>query len=235
MNQLTIIESIVSTLLRGGWVLVPIFLVGWAAWFYLIERWFFLKTQRFSYKLFWQDIEQSTLTEYPSVFKKYGNEEALFAKILKVFSTSSFTNEYTATRDGTHSLLEKTLRNQLQWVESEYTEPLERHLSTISVLGAVAPLLGLLGTVSGMVHTFENITRFGFGNPVLMADGISESLLTTQSGLVVAFPIVLAGNALRNRMIVMQEKAHGNALTVINRVVQLMNSPANLPKSGEEV
>ena len=73
-------------------------------------------------------------------------------------------------------------------------------MRSISVAAAVAPLLGLLGTVSGMVHTFEIIEMFGFGNPVLLADGISEALLTTQAGLLVAFPLMLAYNYLSSRI-----------------------------------
>ena len=61
-------------------------------------------------------------------------------------------------------------------------------------------MLGLLGTVSGMVHVFKTIQLFGFGNPVLIADGISEALLTTQAGLLVAFPIVLANNHLQSKL-----------------------------------
>ncbi len=76
---------------------------------------------------------------------------------------------------------------------------LDSHLRTIAQLAAIAPLIGLLGTVSGMRATFGVITQFGFGNPAMLADGISESLLTTQSGLVIAFPIVLAHNYLKNK------------------------------------
>ena len=65
---------------------------------------------------------------------------------------------------------------------------LNRGFSTITTWISVAPLLGLLGTVVGMVETFEVINTFGIGNPHLMAQGISKALLTTQAGLTVAFP-----------------------------------------------
>ncbi len=68
---------------------------------------------------------------------------------------------------------------------------LERGLSTISILAAVAPLLGLLGTVVGMIDTFQAITLFGTGDPRTMSSGISQALVTTQLGLTVAIPIVL--------------------------------------------
>lgn len=81
---------------------------------------------------------------------------------------------------------------------------LESGFSTMSAWISVAPLLGLLGTVVGMVHTFKAIMRFGIGNPHLMAEGISIALLTTQAGLTVAFPALLFHNYLlgrKNRLI----------------------------------
>ncbi len=74
-----------------------------------------------------------------------------------------------------------------------------RHISTIIILAAVAPLLGLLGTVTGMITTFDVISQFGTGNARALASGISEALVTTQSGLVVAVPGLLLGGALFRR------------------------------------
>lgn len=70
----------------------------------------------------------------------------------------------------------------------------------VSVMAAAAPLLGLLGTVTGMVSTFEVITLYGNQNPVLMADGISEALISTQSGLLIAFPLTLLKQRLDERI-----------------------------------
>ena len=68
---------------------------------------------------------------------------------------------------------------------------LEKHLSSLAVFAAIAPLLGLLGTVGGMIKTFEVITQHGTGNARLLADGISEALVTTQVGLAIAIPLLL--------------------------------------------
>jgi biopolymer transport protein ExbB/TolQ len=72
----------------------------------------------------------------------------------------------------------------------------EEGLNAMAAWTSVAPLLGLLGTVVGMVKTFTIITHFGIGNPNLLAEGISVALLTTQSGLIVAFPCLLFHNYL---------------------------------------
>jgi biopolymer transport protein ExbB len=73
---------------------------------------------------------------------------------------------------------------------------IDRFGSLIVVIAAISPLLGLLGTVTGMISTFDIITEFGTGDPKLLSGGISEALLTTKFGLVVAIPLLLLGNML---------------------------------------
>jgi biopolymer transport protein ExbB len=73
---------------------------------------------------------------------------------------------------------------------------LDEHRATIAVLAAIAPLLGLLGTVLGMIETFDVIAIFGTGNSRAMANGISIALITTQTGLLVAIPGLLMSNRL---------------------------------------
>ena len=81
-----------------------------------------------------------------------------------------------------------------------------RHIGTILILAAVAPLLGLLGTVTGMITTFDVISEFGTGNARALASGISEALVTTQSGLVVAVPGMLLGALLYRQAERMQHR-----------------------------
>ncbi len=69
----------------------------------------------------------------------------------------------------------------------------------IKLFAAVAPLLGLLGTVTGMIATFQAISLFGTGDPKLMADGISQALVTTMLGLSVAIPLLFLHNLLASR------------------------------------
>jgi biopolymer transport protein ExbB len=76
---------------------------------------------------------------------------------------------------------------------------IDNHLTVMSAWISVAPLLGLLGTVSGMIKTFQVITDYGLGNPNLTAEGISIALITTQAGLTVAFPLLIFHNHLRGK------------------------------------
>jgi biopolymer transport protein ExbB len=73
---------------------------------------------------------------------------------------------------------------------------LEKGLSMLKLLAALAPMLGLLGTVTGMIETFQVITLFGAGDAKVMAGGISMALVTTVMGLIAAMPLLLAHNVL---------------------------------------
>ncbi|MDY6827965.1 MAG: MotA/TolQ/ExbB proton channel family protein [Pseudomonadota bacterium] len=81
---------------------------------------------------------------------------------------------------------------QLEEVILRETPPLTRGEALLKLLAGIAPLLGLLGTVTGMIATFQSISLFGAGDPRLMADGISQALVTTALGLLVAIPLLLA-------------------------------------------
>ncbi|PCI62567.1 MAG: energy transducer TonB [Kordiimonadales bacterium] len=82
----------------------------------------------------------------------------------------------------------ETLELKLDEAILKETPPLERFLTVVKLISAVAPLMGLLGTVVGMIETFQAITLFGTGDPSKMAGGISAALMTTVEGLVVAIP-----------------------------------------------
>ncbi len=95
---------------------------------------------------------------------------------------------------------------------------LNRHLATLGVIAGAAPLLGLLGTVTGMIHLFTVITQYGTSDPKILAGGISEALVTTQTGLSIAIPILLIHNALRNRSQSIQNEMQTSAMRVLNRI-----------------
>ena len=84
-------------------------------------------------------------------------------------------------------------------------------------VAAIAPLLGLLGTVTGMIDTFHVITVYGTGDPRMMSGGISEALVTTQLGLAVAVPIMILHHFLERRVdkILSDMEEKGTSFTVI--------------------
>jgi biopolymer transport protein ExbB len=80
------------------------------------------------------------------------------------------------------------MRESIREAASHVVYSLERNLSALGTIAAVTPLLGLLGTVVGMISVFTDITTHGTGNANVLAGGISEALLTTAAGLAVAIP-----------------------------------------------
>ena len=90
---------------------------------------------------------------------------------------------------------------------------IEKGINVVKIISVVAPLAGLLGTVTGMIITFQQITLFGTGDPKIMAGGISQALVTTVLGLVVAIPTTLAHSFLqssaRSVVDVLEEQATG--------------------------
>jgi biopolymer transport protein ExbB len=107
----------------------------------------------------------------------------------------------------------ETLELKLSEAIFKETPALNRALLFLKIISVVAPLMGLLGTVTGMINTFQAITLYGTGDPKLMAGGISQALVTTVLGLTVAIPMVLLHTLVsgRSRRIVqvLQEQSAG--------------------------
>ncbi len=93
---------------------------------------------------------------------------------------------------------------------------LDRFGAAILISAAVGPLLGLLGTVTGMISTFDVITEYGTGNPKMLSGGISEALITTEYGLYVAIPCLLIGNVLNGWAERIKDDMERSALRVAN-------------------
>lgn len=100
---------------------------------------------------------------------------------------------------------------------------LDKFGSAIMVVAAVAPLLGLLGTVTGMISTFDIITEFGTGDPKMLSGGISEALVTTELGLIVAIPALLFGNLLSSWSERIKDHMEQAALHVTNIYLNTKN------------
>jgi biopolymer transport protein ExbB len=99
-------------------------------------------------------------------------------------------------RDFDRSIMKESIEDTGRHVVHE----LERYLDTLGTIAAISPLLGLLGTVIGMVKVFTAITTHGVGNPTVLAGGIAEALITTAAGLTVAIPALIGYRYYRNRV-----------------------------------
>jgi biopolymer transport protein ExbB len=101
---------------------------------------------------------------------------------------------------------------------------LERFLNTLGTIAAISPLLGLLGTVSGMIRAFTAITSQGVGNPTVLAGGIAEALITTAAGLIVAIPALIAYRYLRSRVDGLVVKIEKESIRFIEALLQHQHS-----------
>lgn len=155
---------------QGGPVMWIIFIVAWLAFIMLCERALRVYVWR---KAALQD--QKLLSQSSS--DKLAESQSPIAQLLEELDWKQI-----KTRDD----LAENLNIQL----SELMPRLEGSLPTIAVMGSLLPMLGLLGTVTGMIEVFQVIALHGTGDPQQMADGISQALLTTASGLIIAIPVI---------------------------------------------
>jgi biopolymer transport protein ExbB len=98
------------------------------------------------------------------------------------------------------------------------TPPLRRHLNTLAVIAGAAPLLGLLGTISGMITLFAAVTHFGTGDPKFLAGGISEALITAKTGLAIAIPVLFIHDLLRAAKDRLMADLENDTISVLNAV-----------------
>jgi biopolymer transport protein ExbB len=201
-----ILDSLYLAIQAGGWILLPIWLVGWLAFALIFRVMFFLGRDmyRSSYasvlKVVVEKVERGNLAEARSL---------LASKKGVVYKMYLFVLEHP-------NLSEKMLSARINQNYIRLSRKLEKGILMVGVLAATAPLLGLLGTVQGMVHTFEVITLYGNSNPALLAGGISEALITTQSGLVIAFPVLLLKHRVEDRIFWVRNQIELGMLALYN-------------------
>jgi biopolymer transport protein ExbB len=169
-------DNLAAYIRSGGLVMVPILAVSLVMWVLIFNRVWFMRT------LYVKNISRTRAGELVRLNQRpedrYKGANSLLVR--------QFLARRTHDRDLDGYILDETVMG--------LCASLDRYLAAIRVLSAVAPLLGLLGTVVGMMHTFEVITVFGTGNARAMAAGISVALITTQTGLMVAIPgLYMAG------------------------------------------
>ena len=104
----------------------------------------------------------------------------------------------------------------LKEVTNQEISPYERRLNLLSSVISISPMLGLLGTVTGMIRAFTNISKYGAGDAAIVADGIAEALLTTAAGLMIAIPFIVVYNYLNRRLEKMENEIDDVVTNIIN-------------------
>ena len=206
----------------GGPVMVPIILCSIVAVAIIIERLWTLRQQRvvpaeLTDKV-WQWIENRTLSD------KQIRALELHSPLGRILA-AGISNRH---RD------RAVMIESIEDAGRHVTHDLERYLGMLGTIAAVSPLLGLLGTVVGMIRTFKAITIAGVGDPPAMAGGIAEALITTAAGLIIAVPALMAYRYLRGRvdsLVIRMEKESLKLVQAIDRT--LATRPGQLAEEEE--
>lgn len=189
LRQLTHELRLWEQIPKGGPIVWPILIIFALGVLIILERVFFLLRKRFAADKVMDEIEKLSFQN---------NWDACIQRVEK-HRKKPVAKVMRAGLDTCHMQREE-MENALQEAILREIPKMERFLSTLGMLAAIAPLLGLLGTVTGMIDTFHVITLHGTGDPRLMSGGISEALVTTMLGLSVAIPLMIS-HTLLNRAV----------------------------------
>ncbi len=201
-------DALYETVRSGGAVMLPILLVG-ALGFYLL----LLTYAEIRPDLYRRDFRSLVEKVRALLAAGKGHEAETLLK-----SSKGIVAEGLRLTVHHRHLSEAALRSVLAERLSSRIVLMDRHLPFIATLAGAAPLLGLLGTVTGMVHTFDVITLYGNSNPILLADGISQALITTQSGLLIAFPLLLLRHRLGDRIAWVSSQTELGVTALLNQL-----------------
>jgi len=173
---------------KGGPVMIPMIMLAFLVFVLIVERYLYIRQiNRGSAKFTGEFFSLWDSGKADAAAKAAENHEGPIARMLAA--------GIKAVGKG-----KQTMREAMQEQALSETPALNRFMSTIATIGTIMPIMGLLGTVTGMIKTFEVITVKGTGDPKALAGGISEALITTETGLIFAIPILLFHTFLSNRV-----------------------------------
>ncbi len=164
-------SQLIEYINAGGMIIIPLIVVSLVMWLLIINRALFFR------RLHRKNMPAAIALEH--IRENRFPDPGQYRGAIALFVTRFLEKRSHNTAHDRHILDETVLVTN---------RSLDDYLATIGALAAIAPLLGLLGTVTGMIATFDVLSFFGTGNAKGMAGGISEALITTQTGLLVAIP-----------------------------------------------
>lgn len=172
----------------GGWLMLPILVCSILASGIIIERFWSLQRKR---------VHPENLL---AAILKLIENESLTQKNIEEIASGSPLGLILATGLENRKFPRERMKESIEEVGSHVAHELERYMNMLGTIAVITPLLGLLGTVIGMIKVFTAITVVGVGDPGQLAGGISEALLTTAAGLCVAIPSLIFHRYLKRRI-----------------------------------
>jgi len=200
----TYAQKFLSWFKAGGLVMYPLALVALAALLIALERLFVLGHRGHISKTFTRKLQEliksNHIEEAKALCKK---QKTSLGKILAAIVENASNSKSEAQKN-------------LQRIMLTEQSKLEKRMGFLAALGTVAPLLGLLGTVTGMILLFQVITQVGTNDARILAGGISEALITTETGLIIAIPIMLFHGKLSETLDYITTEIRIQSLAVLN-------------------
>jgi len=196
----------------GGWLMLPIVAGSVVAVAIVLERLWTLQQRR---------VVPPAVTAQVWEWIQHGQ---LDPQHVQQLSQSSPLGQVLATGLSYRHAPREVLKEAIEDAGRHVVHDLERYLNTLGTIAAISPLLGLLGTVSGMIRAFTAITTQGVGDPTVLAGGISEALITTAAGLAVAIPALIAHRYLRGRIDALVVKIEKESIRFIEALIHQQRS-----------
>jgi len=173
------LSSLPSAFRAGGWLMVPIGLCSIIALAIVLERFWALRRRAIVPRDLARELE------------RLHHEQSLDAPRIAALCAGSALGRMLAAGLNERQRSRAAMKARIEEAGRQAVAEMERHLDTLGTIASVAPLLGLLGTVLGMIEVFAALVEAGTGDPALLAGGIAKALITTAAGLTVAIPALL--------------------------------------------
>jgi len=192
----------------GGWLMLPIIICSVISAAIILERLWTLQPRR---------VLPKNLTR--QVWEWVSKNQLNHTHIESLHNGSPLGEILAAGLANRHRERE-IIKESIEDAGRQVVHDLERFLNSLGTIAAITPLLGLLGTVIGMVKVFAAITTHGVGDPTVLAGGISEALITTAAGLTVAIPSLIGYRYLRGKVDALAVRMEKEAVTMVEALMR---------------
>ncbi len=212
----------------GGWLMLPIIACSVIAMAIVVERCWSLQTRRI--------LPAETLGQARKCLLRH----RIPADQLQRLASGSPLGRVLAAGLSTRHLARGQIKSAMEETGAHVAHEMQRYLNALGTIATITPLLGLLGTVIGMISVFTRITSAGVGDPTALAGGISQALITTAAGLGIGIPSLMMYRYFRNRIETLVVSMEQHSLKLLEAIDSPLNDRAKRQgsdknRSGEGV
>jgi len=194
---------VLELVIAGGWLMLPIIVCSIIAFAIIAERLWTLRVKRV--------IPRQLVAQV----WEWANERKLDVERMQKLRSGSPLGRVLAAGLMNRNASREIMKEAIEDTGRHVVHELERYINTLGTIASISPLLGLLGTVIGMIKVFSAITTHGVGNPSALAGGISEALITTAAGMAVAIPTLMFYRYFRGKVAMLVIRMEQQALRMV--------------------